>query len=405
MESTVRAIADTERDAFDVAVGYGFGDRWEPSESNEWVRHERDRVYAGTDGGDIVATGRNYAFELTVPGGTKVPAGGVSAITTRPTHRRRGYLRAMMRELILDSAAHGEVVSILTASEGGIYGRFGYGIATRIASVMVRRHLTEVASPPADACVRMVEPDGGIGLAQGLFARVRDRVGTVSRPEQWWSGEWAPEDWIAPRRRFDVVVEVDGQPEAYALYAVTGEWRGGHTEKVVEVRDFIAATPRAEHALWHYLLNIDQTVAMRAWNVPLDSPLPWLLTDPRQCRTEGIRDFLWLRPIETERLLAARTSGTAGAITIEVHDPFLGLAATEGRFRVASESGSMSCDRTDRDPDLVVDAGALGAIALGGVRPSVLARAGRIAVANDTAVAIADDLFRADRSPFASTWF
>ena len=157
----------------------------------------------------------------------------------------------------------------------------------------------------------MVEPDVGIALAQPLFDRVRPtRIGAVSRPDPWWSGEWAQADAVPPRRRFDVVYEVDGRTEGYALYVVSGEWTGGHTEKVVEVRDLIAASPAAEAALWTFLLNVDQTVAVRAWNTPLDTELPWMLTDPRQYRTDGVRDFLWLRPVDTAALLAARTYAT-----------------------------------------------------------------------------------------------
>ncbi|MBK5287484.1 MAG: GNAT family N-acetyltransferase [Acidimicrobiia bacterium] len=406
METSVRTIADTEVARFVHAAGYGFGDRWEPPAPGAWVDAEVDRAVVAVDGDDFVATGRNYTMELTVPGGATVTAGAVSAITTRPTHRRRGLLRQIMRWLLLDSCDRGDVVSILTASEGGIYSRFGYGIATRIASVAIQRHLTELVRPQTRGAVRMVEPEVGIELARPLFDRVRrDRVGAVSRPEAWWPVEWAPPEWIAPRRRFDVVYEVDGQPEGYALYALTGEWTAGHTEKVVEVRDFVAASPEAEHALWNYLLHIDQTVAIRAWNTPLDTSLPWLLSDPRQCRTEGVRDFLWLRPVDTERFLAARTYAQAGDIVIEVTDPFIELEATAGRFRITSRPGTTTCVRTDRDPDLVMSAGALGAISLGGVPPSVLIRAQQMAASNAAAIETADALFRAEREPFAFTWF
>ena len=59
-----------------------------------------------------------------------------SAITTRPTHRRRGLLRTMMTRLLEDSVEHGESVSMLTASEASIYERFGYGVSTRAASLV-----------------------------------------------------------------------------------------------------------------------------------------------------------------------------------------------------------------------------------------------------------------------------
>lgn len=406
MAISLRTITDVEVDAFVRAAGYGFADRWEPPAPDGWPYAETDRAIVAVDGDDMVATGRNYGLELTLPGGGIVAAGGVSAITTRPTHRRQGLLRAVMRWLVNDSVERGEVVSMLTASEGGIYGRFGYGIATRISSVAVERHLTTLIPPPSTTTVRMVEPDVGITIARPLFDQIRrTRVGAVSRPDAWWRDEWAPSIAVAPRRRFDVVVEIDGQPVGYALYVVTGEWTGGHTQKVVDVRDFMAASDDAEHALWNYLLHIDQTVAMRSWNTPSDSSLPWLLSDPRQCRTEGVRDFLWLRPVDTQRLLGERSYGHDGELTLEVTDPFLGLESTIGRFRVSSRGGVAACVRTDGEPDLTMDAATLGAVALGGVAPSVLVRARRMTARDEASVGTADAMFRAEREPFASTWF
>ena len=53
----------------------------------------------------------------------------------------------------------------------------------------------------------------------------------------------------------------------------------------------------------------------------------------------------------------------------------------------------------------MLDAAELGAIVLGGVRPSVLARAGRLQCGDPRVLARADAMFGADRDPYASTWF
>ena len=55
------------------------------------------------------------------------PARLITDVTVSPTHRRRGLLRAMMTEDLQDAADLGVPLAILTASEGSIYGRFGFG--------------------------------------------------------------------------------------------------------------------------------------------------------------------------------------------------------------------------------------------------------------------------------------
>ena len=402
----MRPIAEPELDAFALVPAYGFGDRMPLADHRGWAGHELDRTAAAFAEGEIVATGRNYSLELTLPGGAIVPAGGVSWITTRPTHRRRGLLTQLMTHFIHDSRDRGEPVSMLTASEGGIYGRFGYGIAARTVAVAVDTTATLTRTSSDGERLRFVEAEEAGVVAKDLFDRVRrGRVGAVSRPEPWWGDEWAPQDWVDARRRFDVVYEVDGRVEGHVLYSVSGEWPHGISQQVVTVRDLVASTADAEAALWSFLLELDLISEVRAPHAPLDSSLPWRLSDQRQFRTESLRDGLWVRPIDTARLLAARTYGATGGLVIEVADPSLHLEESAGTFRLVVDADGVSCDRTEQDADLSMTVDGLGAILLGGVAPSVLARAGRIVPANDSALDLADVLFRAEHEPFPFTWF
>jgi predicted acetyltransferase len=403
----LRAVSEDELDAFVRADGYGFGFRWGIDDDAAWPRTELDRTVAAFVDGEVAATGRNYTLELTMPGLATVPAGGVSWISTRPTHRRQGLLTRVMRHLIEDSLERGELASLLTASEGRIYTRFGYGVATKIATFEFPRDGAEFRDPlPKGARLRMVEPDVARPVAAALFERIRrERTGSVSRPDDWWVDEWAAEEWIDPKRRFDVLLDLDGEPAGHAIYAIEGEWREGFSEKVVAVRDLLAVSAEAELALWHFLANIDLTVAVRAWNRPLDDVVPWLLTDVRHVRTPSVRDFLWLRPIDTAGLLGSRTYGLDGTLTLAVTDPFLELDSTVGTFTLDGGPDGAKCLRSDAEPDLLLDAAQLGAVVLGGVRPSVLARAGRLEVRDAATLRLADAMFGTDRDPYASTWF
>jgi predicted acetyltransferase len=51
-------------------------------------------------------------------------------------------------------------------------------------------------------------------------------------------------------------------------------------------------------------LDLVRTVIARA--CPLDGPLPFLLTDPRQVRTTGLPDGMWARVLDAPPVLAAR---------------------------------------------------------------------------------------------------
>jgi len=400
----LRPITPTELEAFRRADQAGFGYRADLEAVHpHWAGLELERARAAYEGDEIVGCGRLYSFELTLPGGALMPAGGVSWISVLPTHRRQGILRSMMAELLDDSVAQGEAVSLLTASEGGIYRRFGYGVATRALGIELARREVEFASPRPPGRLRMVEPDEAGKLFPGIFDPTRrSRPGAVSRPSAWWIDEH-----VDPRHgpRFDVVFEGDDGPHGFATYHIRGDWSEGVARKTLGVRDLVAATWQAEAALWHYLCGVDLIERIQWWNSPLDTALPWMLTDPRAVRPTSLRDFLWARLLDVPVALAGRRYRAEGRLVLEVADRFRPHGAAAGRFALDTGPGDAACSRTDAAADLALDVADLGAIYLGDVRPSTLARAGRIIEQAPGALARADAMFAAERVPFAMTWF
>lgn len=407
MDVVLRGITREELSAYVKAAARGFGEAPMDEQGRAgWIGAELERVVAAFDGDELVANGRCYSLELTVPGGRVVPVGGVSWISTLPTHRRRGILRQMMARLHDDARERGEPAAILTASEGGIYSRFGYGIATRVRGIEIDRRDVRFARPTPDGFrVRFADPEADRAACVEVFERVRrTTVGAVSRSEAWWASEQ-----VDPGQgpRFDVVVDGPDGPAAFAAYHITGRWHEGVADKTLLVRDLVADGPAPYHALWHYLCGVDQIRTIGAWALPADDPLPWLFVDPRAVRTTSWRDFLWARPLDVAVALAARTYSVEGRVVLEVHDPFPGDGApdaAEGRFALDGGPAGATCTRTDAEPDLVLDVNALGAIWLGGVRPSTLAAGGRIASLTP-ALALTDRMFAADHAPRALTWF
>ncbi len=110
----------------------------------QWI--EVERMQAAWDGDRIVGGAGTFTYRMSVPGGS-IPAGGVTVVGVLPTHRRRGVLTAMMRAQLDDSRARGELAAYLWASEATIYGRFGYGLASRIGAISLARDRTRFAVP------------------------------------------------------------------------------------------------------------------------------------------------------------------------------------------------------------------------------------------------------------------
>src|SRR5262245_42688237 len=70
-------------------------------------RMDLERPLGAFDGPRMVGTYRSFPTLLTVPGGARVDASAVSAVSVRPTHRRQGILTSMIDRDIRASAARG----------------------------------------------------------------------------------------------------------------------------------------------------------------------------------------------------------------------------------------------------------------------------------------------------------
>ncbi|MFF4249609.1 GNAT family N-acetyltransferase [Streptomyces sp. NPDC001663] len=410
----IRSTTDQDLDVFVDTLHAAFGRFPEtPSEDGGgvwWSALEMDRnLLAMTVDGRPVGTAGAYSFELTLPGEILAPAAGVTAVGVVPSHRRQGVLSAMMRHQLTELRARGEFLSVLLASEALIYRRFGYGPATYTQRLTVPRHRAALALPrsrgTADAPATGSDT-GTIEVLRGaecgeILEEVYDRYrraqpGALSRPHRWWtSGAGQPP--ISPAPRYVAVHrDADGVPDGYASYST------GDPDHTLTVDETIATDDAVFTALARFVLEHDLVTQVVFKHFPPGHPLRWQLADFRAGQVSGDTDWLWVRLLDIPRALTARGWFTDGELVLDVNDPFLG---EHGRYLLTVRDSKADCVPTDREPDLSLDASDLGSVYLGGTAPSTLVRAGHIRAHRPGAAALADTLFRAERSPHCLHWF
>ncbi|MGH9292797.1 MAG: GNAT family N-acetyltransferase, partial [Acidimicrobiales bacterium] len=109
----------------------GFGWRAPEALKERWREAtDLERVIVSRDGGDVVGSAISAPTRVTLPGGLRPEVAAVVGVAVSPTHRRQGRLAAMMTLQLEEFRRRREPMAVLSASEGGIYGRFGYGAAT-----------------------------------------------------------------------------------------------------------------------------------------------------------------------------------------------------------------------------------------------------------------------------------
>ncbi|WP_338931340.1 GNAT family N-acetyltransferase [Streptomyces netropsis] len=410
MTMEIRVLRPSDWDQWYDTLELAFGGAAEPAEERDlWRELTRfDRSFGVWEGDEVVGTAGSFAFRMTVPGGEAVPTAGVTMVGVRPTYRRRGVLRQMMRRLLDDVRTSGEPLAVLTASEPAIYGRFGYGAATHSLHANIDTTRVRVAVPPGtDASdgakgvrLRYSKPEDARDACEAVYARrVAARPGMLVRQPGW---EKQPLLDAVDRREGAsalqcVLAEADGEVVGYARYAVRADWDMAGAKGTVVLRDLEALTPQAYAALWRFLTEIDLTTRVTATNRPVDDPLLHLVSDVRRCDI-GVRDSLYVRLVDVGAALSARTYRTPVDVVFEVEDDFCPWNA--GRWRLTGDPKGASCERTDDAPDLALSVRELGTVYLGGVSLTSLAGAGLVTELRPSALEEASSAFGSTVAPW-----
>jgi predicted acetyltransferase len=414
MSFSVRAIADDELVEWVAAMHVAFHVS-RPAEDE--ARHRREvrgqdlsRTLAAVDEQRrIVGTYFSFTTELTLPGaGACVAADAVTAVSVLPTHHRRGLLRQMLTADMQAARERGEVASVLIAAEYPIYGRFGFGPATEQVEYRLQTQSATFLHQ-APGTVELVSPESMRQIAPSIFDQVRRAwPGQIDREDIRWEmrlGLKRP-PWREPNdvpRCATYTAPGSQTPSGYVLYRGRGDWHNHVPGGRIEVDELMALDGEAYLGLWRYCAEIDLVSEVSAGLRRAHEPLPWLLADPRKAFCElSHADFLWLRALDTPRLLEARRYVAEERLVLEVDDP-LGLAG--GRFALEGGPDGALCRPTTQAADVRVPMMALGALVLGGTELDPLAAAGLVDEYTPHGVERAARVFSWPTSPWCSTFF
>jgi predicted acetyltransferase len=399
MDVEIRTITDEERADWVRAADTAFSSTPKDDELEASLPViETDRSFAAVDDGRMVATAAAITFRMVVPGGDRIPTAGVTMVGVVPTHRRRGINTRMMRAILDQAVERREPIASLFASEGAIYGRFGYGLASLLGEFQAESARMDY--------VRGYEPSGRVELvtkdeAMPIVSQVYDaglRVGGVERGDAMRDhvfatvGEDKDKSWFYAVHR-----DEDGEPDAYAVYTMKHDWPRSVPSGTIEVKECMASTPTGYADIWRYLFDVDLVSTVDAWNRPSDESLLQLVREPRRLRF-GLADGLWVRLLDVPAALEARRYSADGRVVFEAVDAF--RPENDGRYELVVDGGAGTCRRTEADPDLAGTINVLGATYLGGTSFRQLAEAGQVEERTPGALARADAMFSSTPAPW-----
>ena len=251
--------------------------------------------------------------------------------------------------------------------------------------------------------MRLVDFDDAAKQLPPVYDAVqRVTPGMYERSETWWRNRQLvdPEDFrFGGSPKHIAVLEVDGEPQAYAIYRLHVAFGDLGPETKLRTIEVIATTPAATASIWRYLLDVDWTKTVSAGLQPVDHPLcacssPARVSRSRRSRTgSGCGSSTWKRRspggATRARAQSSWTSATGSA---------RGTRAAGG-WRAGRRSGPVT------DADIALDVSDLGSVYLGGFTFRDLQRAGRLDELTEGAVYLADAIFRTEGLPWCPEIF
>jgi predicted acetyltransferase len=365
--------------------------------------------YLAHDDDTPVGACMTHAFSMTLPGGATVPVSGVADVGVLPSHRRRGVLSAMMERMLADGVAAGRVAAGLHASESTIYGRFGFGAATRHRKVSIATSRAAMRSDVlvSPGVVEVLHPDGrGDVLRRVHEEAMGRRPGEVGRLVPQWEVRIAGDASDESRMLCMVHRRPSGEPDAYALYRIDSDWAPAGPEHLLEVQELVAVDEPAELAMWQAVLGLDLVATVVAW-VPSDSILFDALEDRWAPHSTGEHDGLWLRLLDVPSVLGSRRYRIPGTVVFDVVDDRAPEgAATAGTWAVeVGDDGAAGVERCSGSADLRLGVAELASVVLGGGSLCRLGAVGRVTAVTPGALERADAMLGWWPSPWITEFF
>lgn len=394
---------EMERFAWVDAVGFGQSPTHERLDEVVNGALKAEDTLCAVDDGQIVSQMGVFPFRMRWNGAT-IAAGGVTAVATLPTDRRRGYLRTMMTRALSEMRDRGQSVAILWASMAAIYQRYGYGLGFRRQQYAFDpRFLTyvEQAAPPGR--VRLIGTDQAAACLSAVYERfATPRTLMLERTQEWW--KWQFFYWPPEITNLLAVYEEGGEIKGYVAYNVREDrWRQEPgPRQIVRAWQFVWTTPASHAGLIQYLAGYDLAKRIEIGGVAVDDPLVFQVQEPR-LYGQQLNDGLWVRLTDVKQALEQRGYDGDGRLRIGLEDET--CPWNSGVWELETTQGRASVRAFQGEPEISLSPRALASLAAGCTNASALARAGLAHASEPAALRRADRLFALDHAPLCIDGF
>lgn len=374
---SVRQLTEDDLDALFALRQISFLDRSDFSDPSVRARHAARLHYTTGHflGGKLTSAAVCFPFEMFL-GGRRVRVGGLASVLSAPETRRRGFVRALLRDILEKLHEDGVGWCLEYPFDPRFYAR--YGFATVPTGFEITCPTEKLFSGPAPDAERFTGDAANVlgpiytTWAQSYsFTLFRD---TTARPT------WGR---IVTDDRFCYLLE-----DAYAVI----ELEDTEKAQTLIVHDYAFTTPAGRERLFRFLGAFYGQAELISLQLPADEPLAFDL----QTHHTNELPILQARIVDVRAALTGLVSSSVKNFTLHVHDPFCGW--NDGVFDLTLGPSGSSVTPSRRAPALSLTSGTLTQLLSGALSAAAARRAGLLE--GDVSVAGALASLSGDRVPF-----
>ncbi|HJE51800.1 MAG TPA: GNAT family N-acetyltransferase [Tessaracoccus flavescens] len=380
-----------------------------PSE-DETARYRESRRADGSWMAQVTTTGQGLEGREAIAGFCASPttincgkglvdALVINTIAVRPSHRRRGLLKEMMRRQLDAAVERGQSLATLTASEATIYGRFGFGISTHTHPIQLdtRRMKFRDDVTVSTGRIEYVHPsfliDHWARIVEAHQSRYRGAVAHQHGHFLRDTGQWDSKEQ-GPSRALRCAVHFgdDGVVDGFALFTPQG-W--DDTPITTAVHKVCAPDQSVNRALWWALASMDLVERLTYPLAPPGEALSGSLVDPWAVEPKEGDDPVWLRILDLPSAVAQRRFDGHGDIVVRIKDA---QGYCDGVWRIWADGDDGTAERTEAEPEVELSVDVLAMMWHGDRTASQLALSGLLN-GEEAAIGRLSRLFQVDEPP------
>lgn len=293
------------------------------------------------DGDDLLVVCAHHPLSMRVRGEFRA-VGGVSAVASRPEHRRRGLVRDLIAESLREYRDRGWQYATLWPFKRSFYRRLGWGAASRHAKVELPPDALSFAADARDGAFRRVDGDDWAALDRVHRETYRDWDLALDRSEEWWRHH-VLESWRDDPYAY--LLERGGEPAGYVVYYV----HDGDDGSRMAVADLGYVDRDAYRECLRFCYDHDSQVESVVLHGPVDLSLLDRVDDPSAVEYE-VTTGAMLRLVDVPAAFEALSYRDApdGDLLLAVSDSLADW--NDATFRLSIQGDTADCTRADADP-------------------------------------------------------